>query len=420
MATTAMRNRPAFASLDDADVAGVAVDDVADPAEELLGEEAVLLDGRDLVPQPAQLERRGRAEPAEPDDEDVVVVGCAACHRDASLTGVVGPQPATTGATSSVQTWPYGTSVVWDEVFTAYDFGPTHPMAPVRLDLTTRLARSLGVLDHVDPAGPRASPTTTCSPPCTTATTSRPCTAPRPTPRSADVAPRAWAPTTTPPSPACTRPRPGSPRAPSSICRGRVAGRHRARRQLLRRPAPRDARLRQRVLHLQRHRRRHPVAARPRRPAGRLRRHRRAPRRRRRADVLERPAGAHDLGARERPAPLPRHRLAGRHRRPVRRAARSPTSPCRRAPATPPGCARSSRSCRRWCGPSPPTCSSPSTAATPTCTTPWPTSPSPSTPSAAPTRRCTTWRTRRHPAAGSRSAVAATSSSRSCRARGPT
>ncbi len=42
-----------------------------------------------------------------------------------------------------------GTSVVWDEVFTAYDFGPTHPMAPVRLDLTTRLARSLGVLDHV-------------------------------------------------------------------------------------------------------------------------------------------------------------------------------------------------------------------------------------------------------------------------------
>ncbi|KRE60910.1 acetoin utilization protein AcuC [Nostocoides sp. Soil756] len=42
------------------------------------------------------------------------------------------------------------TSVVWDDVFTAYDFGPEHPMNPVRLDLTTRLARSLGVLDHVD------------------------------------------------------------------------------------------------------------------------------------------------------------------------------------------------------------------------------------------------------------------------------
>ena len=47
-----------------------------------------------------------------------------------------------------------GTSVVWDEVFTAYDFGPTHPMAPVRLDLTTRLARSLGVLDHVTLVAP--------------------------------------------------------------------------------------------------------------------------------------------------------------------------------------------------------------------------------------------------------------------------
>ncbi|HYN67527.1 MAG TPA: acetoin utilization protein AcuC, partial [Ornithinibacter sp.] len=46
------------------------------------------------------------------------------------------------------------TSVVWDEVFTAYDFGPTHPMAPVRLDLTTRLARALGVLDHVTLVAP--------------------------------------------------------------------------------------------------------------------------------------------------------------------------------------------------------------------------------------------------------------------------
>ena len=41
------------------------------------------------------------------------------------------------------------TSVIWDDGFTAYDFGPEHPMSPVRLDLTTRLARSLGVLDHV-------------------------------------------------------------------------------------------------------------------------------------------------------------------------------------------------------------------------------------------------------------------------------
>ncbi len=40
--------------------------------------------------------------------------------------------------------------VIWDERFTQYDFGPTHPMAPLRLDLTARLCRSLGLFD--DPA----------------------------------------------------------------------------------------------------------------------------------------------------------------------------------------------------------------------------------------------------------------------------
>jgi acetoin utilization protein AcuC len=38
--------------------------------------------------------------------------------------------------------------VVWDPGFTAYDFGPGHPMAPVRLDLTARLCEALGVFDH--------------------------------------------------------------------------------------------------------------------------------------------------------------------------------------------------------------------------------------------------------------------------------
>src|SRR6476659_7818888 len=37
--------------------------------------------------------------------------------------------------------------VVWDEQFTRYDFGPTHPMAPLRLALTARLCRDLGLLD---------------------------------------------------------------------------------------------------------------------------------------------------------------------------------------------------------------------------------------------------------------------------------
>ena len=39
-------------------------------------------------------------------------------------------------------------SVVWDDGYLAYDFGE-HPLNPVRLDLTIRLARELGVLDAV-------------------------------------------------------------------------------------------------------------------------------------------------------------------------------------------------------------------------------------------------------------------------------
>ncbi len=38
--------------------------------------------------------------------------------------------------------------VVWDGALTEYDFGRGHPLNPLRLDLTMRLARSLGVLDH--------------------------------------------------------------------------------------------------------------------------------------------------------------------------------------------------------------------------------------------------------------------------------
>jgi len=42
--------------------------------------------------------------------------------------------------------------VAWDEVFLTYDFGESHPMAPLRLDLTVRLMRELGLLDHPDVA----------------------------------------------------------------------------------------------------------------------------------------------------------------------------------------------------------------------------------------------------------------------------
>jgi acetoin utilization protein AcuC len=37
--------------------------------------------------------------------------------------------------------------VAWDPELTAYDFGPTHPMSPIRLDLTSRLCRDMGLFD---------------------------------------------------------------------------------------------------------------------------------------------------------------------------------------------------------------------------------------------------------------------------------
>ncbi|MFC5382539.1 acetoin utilization protein AcuC [Aquipuribacter nitratireducens] len=42
------------------------------------------------------------------------------------------------------------TRVVWDEDFVRYDFGPGHPLAPVRIALTARLCRDLGLFRHVD------------------------------------------------------------------------------------------------------------------------------------------------------------------------------------------------------------------------------------------------------------------------------
>jgi acetoin utilization protein AcuC len=48
-------------------------------------------------------------------------------------------------------------TLAWDERLTAYDFGPGHPLAPVRVELTMALARELGVLTQptvslLDPA----------------------------------------------------------------------------------------------------------------------------------------------------------------------------------------------------------------------------------------------------------------------------
>jgi len=49
---------------------------------------------------------------------------------------------------------PSAAAVIWDEAFLAYNLGGGHPLDPVRLDLTVRLARSLGVLDGVTPLAP--------------------------------------------------------------------------------------------------------------------------------------------------------------------------------------------------------------------------------------------------------------------------
>ncbi|GII81302.1 acetoin utilization protein AcuC [Sphaerisporangium rufum] len=43
--------------------------------------------------------------------------------------------------------------VVWDDRLLSYDFGPGHPLAPVRVELTMALARELGVLDKVELTG---------------------------------------------------------------------------------------------------------------------------------------------------------------------------------------------------------------------------------------------------------------------------
>ena len=51
-------------------------------------------------------------------------------------------------------------SVVFDSTLTEYNFGPSHPMSPIRVDLTMRLAEALGVLDGLTVV-PRRWPTTT-------------------------------------------------------------------------------------------------------------------------------------------------------------------------------------------------------------------------------------------------------------------
>lgn len=51
-------------------------------------------------------------------------------------------------------------AVVWTPEFLTYRLSPDHPLNPIRLDLTIRLAGELGVLDGVDLLGPEPAPDT--------------------------------------------------------------------------------------------------------------------------------------------------------------------------------------------------------------------------------------------------------------------
>src|SRR5215472_75645 len=50
--------------------------------------------------------------------------------------------------------------MAWDEALTQYDFGPGHPLAPVRVALTVALARELGVLSAPAVSGVSPPPAT--------------------------------------------------------------------------------------------------------------------------------------------------------------------------------------------------------------------------------------------------------------------
>ena len=64
------------------------------------------------------------------------------------------PRPVRPGSASYGLSMACTACAIWDSGYLAYDFGD-HPMRPLRLDLTIRLARSLGVLDRLEVLGPQ-------------------------------------------------------------------------------------------------------------------------------------------------------------------------------------------------------------------------------------------------------------------------
>ena len=175
-----------------------------------------------------------------------------------------------------------------------YDLGGSHPLHPLRWELTWKLAAALGVLDGIELTSPQAASDDELAG-STPATTS---------PRSG-AAPARKRPTGTSGHGIGTSDNPAFPgmhEASALIAGGSVAGGQGHRRgrgppggQHRRRAAPRDGRPGVRVLRLQRSGPCHRGAAGGRCRAGRVRRRRRAPRGRSAGGVLRRSPGAHRL-----------------------------------------------------------------------------------------------------------------------------
>ena len=168
----------------------------------------------------------------------------------------------------SVSIMPSQARVVWDTAFTRYDFGPMHPMAPIRLDLTARLCEALGVLaaPGVEVVGAEAASDELLATVHDAAYIAA-VRAASVDPATADTAYGLG----TEDDPAFLGMHEASARVVTGTlesCPGGLDGRGGARRQLLRRPAPRHARCPRRLLRLQRRRGGHPLAARPTAPSG--------------------------------------------------------------------------------------------------------------------------------------------------------
>src|SRR5580693_8570077 len=75
--------------------------------------------------------------------------GCQWASRTSKTCWLTSPKP-------SPEPMGCSASAIWDERYLAYDFGD-HPLNPVRLELTIRMARELGVLDALNVLPPVAA-----------------------------------------------------------------------------------------------------------------------------------------------------------------------------------------------------------------------------------------------------------------------